>query len=133
MRRRQFIRLLGGAGAAWPFAARAQQASSIQKVGFLYPGPAAAAKTRIPPFLEGLRIAGFRVPQEVELISQIADGDPGRLSPLAAELIDRKVDVIAAISTGAVHIVRAAKSHPALAARGLAFDRFHNRSSQRLF
>jgi ABC-type uncharacterized transport system substrate-binding protein len=120
MRRRQFITLLGGAATLWPLAAKAQQASSVQKVG--YPGPAAAAKTRIPPFLEGLRIAGFRVPQEVELISQIADGDPGRLSPLAAELIDRKVDVIAAISTGAVHIVRAATTAIPIVAHDLETD-----------
>src|SRR5262245_62106956 len=93
LKRREFIAVLGGA-AAWPIAASAQQ--TIQKVGFLYPGPSAAAKTRISPFLEGLRTTGFRVPQEIELISQAADGDPARLSPLAAELIDRKVDVIAA-------------------------------------
>ena len=64
MNRRDLITLLSGA-AAWPLAARAQTAN-VQKVGFLYPGPLAAAKTRIPPFLEGLRLAGFRVPGEVE-------------------------------------------------------------------
>jgi putative ABC transport system substrate-binding protein len=73
MRRREFISLLGGVAAGWPLVARAQTAS-VLKVGFLYPGPMAAAKTRIPPFLEGLRVAGFRVPEEVEVISQIADG-----------------------------------------------------------
>jgi putative ABC transport system substrate-binding protein len=119
MRRRAFITVLGGA-AVWPLAAWAQQ--TIQKVGFLYPGPSAAAKTRIPPFLEGLRTAGFRVPQEIELISQAADGDPTRLSPLAAELIDRKVDVIAAISTGAVHIVRAATTAIPIVAHDLETD-----------
>jgi hypothetical protein len=99
--RRDFITLLGGA-AAWPLAAWAQTAN-VQKVGFLYPGPLAAAKTRIPPFLEGLRLPGFRVPQEVEVLSQIADGDPARLSPLAA-------------ATGAV----LAPLIPAALARGLS-------------
>jgi putative tryptophan/tyrosine transport system substrate-binding protein len=121
MKRRNFITLLGGAG-AWPLVAGAQQASAVQKVGFLYPGPAAAAKTRIPPFLEGLRSAGFRVPQEIELVSQVADGDPARLSSLAAELIDRKVDVIAAISTGAVQIVRASTTTIPIVAHDLETD-----------
>ena len=108
MERRKFITLLGGAAAGWPLAARAQQVPAVKKVGFLYPGPEAAARTRIPAFLEGLRFSGFRVPEQVEFISRIADADPVRLAPLAAELIDRKVDVIVAISTGAVHVVRAA-------------------------
>ena len=121
MNRREFITLLGGAAAAWPLAARAQHAN-VQKVGFLYPGPLAAAKTRIPPFLEGLRLAGFRVPEEVEVLSQIADGDPARLSPLAAELIVRKVDAIAAISTGAVQVVRAATAAIPIVAHDLETD-----------
>ena len=120
MRRRDLITLLSGA-AAWPLAARAQTAN-VQKVGFLYPGPLAAAKTRIPPFLEGLRLAGFRVPEEVEVLSQIADGDPARLSPLAAELIARKVDAIAAISTGAVQVVRAATAAIPIVAHDLETD-----------
>jgi putative ABC transport system substrate-binding protein len=120
MNRREFITLLGSA-AAWPLVARAQTAT-VQKVGFLYPGPLAAAKTRIPPFLEGLRVAGFRVPEEVEVISQIADGDPTRLSPLANELIDRKVDAIAAISTGAVQVVRAATAAIPIVAHDLETD-----------
>ena len=120
MRRRDLITLVSGA-AAWPLAARAQTAN-VQKVGFLYPGPLAAAKTRIPPFLEGLRLAGFRVPEEVEVLSQIADGDPARLSPLAAELIARKVDAIAAISTGAVQVVRAATATIPIVAHDLETD-----------
>jgi putative ABC transport system substrate-binding protein len=121
IKRREFITLLGGAAAAWPLGARAQTAN-VQKVGFLYPGPLAAAKARIPPFLEGLRVAGFRVPEEVEIISQVADGDPARLSPLAAELIARKVDAIAAISTGAVQIVRAATAAIPIIAHDLETD-----------
>src|SRR6476660_1147605 len=99
MKRREFISLLGGA-AAWPLAARAQQAK-ISKVGFLYPGPSTVATTRINAFLGGLRTAGYRVPEEVEFIPRFADGDPTRIGPMAIELIDQNVDVIVAVSTPA--------------------------------
>ena len=108
MRRREFITLLGGAAAACPLSARAQQASAVQKIGFLYPGPAAAAAIRIDAFLEGLRNAGYRVPEQIQIVPRFADGDPARLAPLAAELIGRNVDVIAAVSTAAANAVRAA-------------------------
>jgi putative ABC transport system substrate-binding protein len=62
------------------------------------------------------------VPEEVEVLSQIADGDPARLSPLAAELIARKVDAIAAISTGAVQVVRAATATIPIVAHDLETD-----------
>src|SRR5438128_1360006 len=95
LKRRQFISLLG-AVAAWPLAARAQQ-PRIPKVGFLYPGPSIAAAPRIGAFLEGLRASGYSMPDQVELISRVADGDLTQLSPMAHELIDGNVDVLAAI------------------------------------
>ena len=97
MRRRAFITLIGSA-AAWPLGARAQQ-PKIPKLGFLYPGPSTVATTRIDAFLGGLRAAGYRVPEEVEFISRFANGDPTRLAPMAIELVDQNVDVIAAVST----------------------------------
>ena len=106
MKRREFISLLGGA-AAWPLTARAQQ-PKIPKVGFLYPGPSTVATTRIDAFLAGLRTAGYRVPEEVEFIPRFADGDPTRLGPMAIELIDQNVDVIAAVAAAAALAVRAA-------------------------
>jgi putative ABC transport system substrate-binding protein len=108
MQRRDFLGVLGGAAAAWPLAARGQQTSTVQKVGFLYPGPSTPATIRINAFLEGLRAAGYRVPEQVEVISRFADGDPTRLTPMAAELLGRNVDVIAAVSTAAANAVRAA-------------------------
>ena len=100
MQRRQFIILLCVASVAWPLTAWAQQ-PKIPKVGFLYPGPSTAATTRIDAFLGGLRTAGYRVPEEVKFISRFADGDPTRLAPMATELINQNVDVIAAVSTAA--------------------------------
>jgi hypothetical protein len=70
IRRRKFITLLVGA-AAWSLAARAQQ-PKIPKVGFLYPGPSTAATARVDAFLGGLRMAGYRVPEQVEFISRFA-------------------------------------------------------------
>ena len=68
MKRREFITLLGGAVAAWPLTAHAQQGSTVQKVGFLYPGPVTASSARIAAFLEGLRSDGFRVPDQIDFI-----------------------------------------------------------------
>jgi putative ABC transport system substrate-binding protein len=107
MRRREFIKVIVGATAAWPLAARGQQ-PKIPKAGFLYPGPSKVATTRIDAFLGGLRTARYRVPEEVEFIPRFADGDQTRLAPLAIELIDQNVDVIVAVSTAAALAVRSA-------------------------
>ena len=119
MKRREFITILGGA-VAWPLTARAEQ-RKIPKVGFLYPGPSRIATTRIDAFLEGLRTAGYRVPEEVEFISRFADGDPTRLAPIAIELIDQ-VDVIVAVSTPAALAVRAATTATPIVAFDLETD-----------
>ena len=107
MRRREFITLLGsGAAAAWPLAARAQQTEKIPVVGFFYPGPKVAAPIRITAFLAGLRSGGFSEPANVRLISQITNGDPSLLSPMAADLVARKVDLIFAVSSTALQAAR---------------------------
>jgi putative ABC transport system substrate-binding protein len=121
VRRREFITLVGGAAAAWPLAARAQQ-PKIPKLGFLYPGPSTVATTRIDAFLGGLRAAGYRVPEEVEFISRFANGDPTRLAPMAIELVDQNVDVIAAVSTPVALAVRAATATIPIVAFDLETD-----------
>jgi putative tryptophan/tyrosine transport system substrate-binding protein len=94
MRRRKFITILGGAAIAWPLAARAQQANSIPKVGFLYPGPEAYAKMRSAVMLEGLRTQGFREPEQVVVLVRATGGDPARVAPLFAELVATKIDIL---------------------------------------
>jgi putative ABC transport system substrate-binding protein len=121
MKRREFLGVVCGSAVTWPLAALAQQAK-IPKVGFLYPGPSRAATARIDAFLGGLRAAGYRVPQEVEFISRFADGDPTRLAPMAIELIDQNVDVIAAVSTSAALAVRAATAATPIVALDLETD-----------
>jgi putative ABC transport system substrate-binding protein len=106
MRRRKFIALLGGA-AAWPLAAQAQQTSKVPQIGFVYPGLAASAVTRIAALREGMRAVGYSDADRVEILMRCAEGDPTKLAPFAADLVERKVDVIVAVSPSAV---RAAKS-----------------------
>jgi len=65
-----------------------------------------AAPTRITAFLAGLRSGGFSEPVNVTLIPQITNGDPALLSPMAADLVARKVDLIFAVSSVALQAAR---------------------------
>ena len=108
MRRREFITLLGGAAAAWPLAARAQQqAGRNRKVGVLHPGQAAAVNARITAIHEGL--GDLSAPRsETELVIRLADGELSRLPALAASLVQDRVDAILAAGPPAVQAARGA-------------------------
>ena len=88
--RRSFITLLGGAAAAWPLAARAQQAT-IPVVGFL---DATAPDQGTAAFLKGLSESGFMEGRNVAMEIRSANNDYRRLPELAADLVRRRVDVI---------------------------------------
>jgi putative ABC transport system substrate-binding protein len=93
MQRRDFIAGLGGA-AAWPLVGRAQQAGS-PVIGFLSLLSAETSKTRIAAFLSGLAESGFAVNRNVEIEYRFANGEASNVPALAAELVDRRVSVIA--------------------------------------
>jgi putative ABC transport system substrate-binding protein len=95
MRRREFITLLGGAAAAWPLAARAQQPGKIYRVGLLLNGPAIGLlDERRKTLLAVLATRGFVEGQNLVLLQRAADGHSERLNGLAAELKAANVDVI---------------------------------------
>ena len=107
MRRRQFIRFVGGALAAWPFASRAQQAA-MPLIGYLGIRSPAADAPFIAAFHKGLNEAGFIDGKNVAIEFRSAQNDYGRLPALAAELVQRRVNVIAATSTPAALAAKAA-------------------------
>ena len=103
MKRRDFIKLVGGA-AAWPLAAHAQQVGKVPRIGCLSPGRSELPDptfNMLNAFLQGLQELGYTEGQNLAIDRQYADGNSDRLRELAAELVRRKPDIIVAFSTTA--------------------------------
>src|SRR6266536_1758480 len=105
MRRRDIITLLGGAAAAWPLAARAQQGERVRRIGVLTSGATADdpdGRTRSAAFLQGLQQLGWIDGRNIRIDYRWGAGDADSMRRYAAELVTLAPDVILASGTATV-------------------------------
>jgi putative tryptophan/tyrosine transport system substrate-binding protein len=121
MQRRDFIKAMAGSAAAWPLAARAQQAGKLATIGFLGVATASAQGQWLAAFVQRLRELGWSEGRNVALEVRWAEGRPERFAEVATEFVRLKVDIIvtsggavlaAKHATSVIPIVFAAASDP---------------------
>jgi putative tryptophan/tyrosine transport system substrate-binding protein len=110
--RRAFITLLGGAAAAWPLAARAQQADRMRRIGVLMNGTATEARLQlyVAAFVQGLRQLGWNEGQNIRIDVRWNAGDADLARTYAAQLIGLMPDVILASSMTNLTVIQQATS-----------------------
>jgi len=111
IRRREFVVTLGGAAAAWPLAARAQQVT-MPMIGLLHPLSPNTYGDRLGIFHRGLKDSGYVEGDNVTIVSRWAEGQTDQLQALAAELVRRQVSVITAFGPAAYAARAATKTIP---------------------
>src|SRR5215831_10443618 len=100
MRRRDFIKgIVGSAAAAWPIAARAQQAAKLPTIGFLGANNATFERGSTDAFVQRLRELGWIENRTVAIEYRWAEGSEARFAEIAEEFVRLKVDVIVTYST----------------------------------
>jgi putative ABC transport system substrate-binding protein len=113
MQRREFITFITGAVATWPLAAHTQQATKIPQIGMLSLGrgdKSDASLATLDAFMPALRELGYIEGQNIAVDRKFADGDANKLSGLAQELVEHRLDAIVALSTPAVRAAKRATS-----------------------
>ena len=110
LRRRAFITLLGSAAAAWPLAARVQQLGKLATIGCLVPGTPSSHGQWFAVFVQRLRELGWIEGRTVAVEYRWAEGRSERFAEIAAEFVQRKVDVIVTASTTGVLAAKQATS-----------------------
>ena len=123
MRRRQFLTLIGGTAVAWPLGTSAQQGTKTPRIGILVPGNAEgpdASRATLNAMIEGLHELGYTEGQNVVFERRFGESNPDRLRQVAAELVERKVDVIVAQSTMAARPAKQATSQIPIVGIGMA-------------
>jgi putative ABC transport system substrate-binding protein len=109
LKRREFITLLGGA-AAWPLAARAQQAGKLPTIGFLVAGTPTSHGQWVAAFVQRLRELGWIEGRTTTIEYRWAEGRNERFAEIATELVQRQVDVIVTSATAAIVAAKQATS-----------------------
>src|SRR5437588_12186105 len=119
MKRREFITLLGGAAAAWPLAARAQQPERPRRIGVLMNLAVGdpEGEARIAAFVQGLQQLGWSDGRNVRIDYRWAAGDTGRFHRYAEELLALAPDVILASATPSVQALQQATRYGAYRVR----------------
>ena len=110
VQRRTFITLLGGAVAAWPLAARAQQPTKVPTIGLLGQSTRSAANEWTAAFVQRLRELGWIEGRTIAVEYRWAEGREERFAEIAAEFVRLKVDVIVTSGTPAVMASKKATS-----------------------
>jgi putative ABC transport system substrate-binding protein len=108
VRRREFISLLGGAAAAWPLGARAQQPHRMRRVGVLMGNPEGdpRAQVNVAAFRQGLQTLGWTEGRNIQIEYRLAGGDPNKTRTLATEVVASAPDVIVTSSNQVTEIVQ---------------------------
>jgi len=102
MKRREFITLLGGAAVAWPLAARAQQPGKLPSIGYLGSATPGTQGQWVSAFVQRLRELGWIEGRTIAIEYRWAEGRTERAAEIAAELVQRKVDVIVTSGTSLI-------------------------------